>query len=115
MILNIDFRKRLVHSYLNEIDLQDDIERLLKEARCPYSREHRFSKRDIVDFLVADIAVEVKIDGSVTEITRQLHRYAQHECVRALVLITTRARHHSVPTVLRNKRIEVVYLVGTAL
>lgn len=57
-------------------------------------RERRLGPGDIVDFFVpaAGVAVEVKLKrNSGREILRQLERYAAHDAVQALVLVTNRA------------------------
>jgi hypothetical protein len=39
------------------------------------------------------VAIEIKIDGSCSEVTRQIHRYSQHPDVEEILLITTCAKH----------------------
>ncbi len=75
----------------NEKAAQDAIERAFKDAGLPCEREVRLSPGDIVDFMVGTIAVEVKIYGQRREIFRQLTRYAQHERVKELLLVTNLA------------------------
>lgn len=53
-----------------------------------HEREVRLSSADIVDFMFGDIAAEVKIAGSKREIFFQLERYAEHDRVSGLILIT---------------------------
>ncbi|SHE67275.1 hypothetical protein SAMN02745157_0682 [Kaistia soli DSM 19436] len=69
---------------------QADIEALFTARLQPGSiiREARLSAADIPDFLVGDVVVEVKIGGSAAEILRQLDRYAQHDRVGSLLLVT---------------------------
>jgi hypothetical protein len=76
-----------------ELALQDAIDAVLVEEGIAFEREHELSKRDRPDFWVAPIAVEVKVDGSFAEVLRQLHRYAQHESVEGILLVTSRAQH----------------------
>ncbi|HWJ71895.1 MAG TPA: hypothetical protein VNX29_01900 [Kaistia sp.] len=52
-------------------------------------REVRLSNEDIIDFVVDGVGVEVKIGGSAPAIYRQLRRYAEHEDIRALLLVTS--------------------------
>lgn len=51
-------------------------------------REVKLGNGDVVDFMVGDIAVEVKIRGSRAAIFRQVKRYCAHERVSVLVLAT---------------------------
>lgn len=71
----------------NEKRTQSDIESVLTAAGIVHEREKRLSGADIVDFLVDGVAIEVKIGGSRREIYRQLCRYAEHEAVRAIILV----------------------------
>ena len=52
------------------------------------AREVHLGKRDIVDFLIGDVAVEVKVKGDRRAIYRQLERYCGYEAVGAIVLAT---------------------------
>lgn len=79
----------------NRLDLteekrtQADLEKVFTDAKVPFEREKRLSKKEIVDFLCyGNLAVEVKIGGSRMEIYRQLERYAEHDVVTGLVLVS---------------------------
>lgn len=65
--------------------------RYFEDAGIPAAREVGLGDGDIVDFLTNGIAVELKIKGSPKAIYRQLERYARHECVREIVLLTSRS------------------------
>jgi argininosuccinate synthase len=55
-------------------------------------REHRLATGDIIDFFVDGVAVEVKLKrNQPPSILFQLKRYARHESVTSLVLVTNRA------------------------
>lgn len=41
--------------------------------------------------MIGGVVVEVKLKGSPTAIYRQLERYAKHECVTAILLVTARS------------------------
>lgn len=77
----------------NEKAAQAQLETILTNAGITFSREHRLSDRDIVDFLVADgIAVEMKLRGhQKVAVFKQLSRYALHDAVREVVLVTNMA------------------------
>tara|TARA_B100000700_G_scaffold331722_1_gene467525 strand:- start:9728 stop:10069 length:342 start_codon:yes stop_codon:yes gene_type:complete len=77
--------------YQSEKELQNHIEKKLKENNIKYSREYRLSDKDIVDFYIDNIAFEVKIKGSTNSIYRQLKRYAEKDNVKAIVLITAKS------------------------
>lgn len=98
----------------DEAELHERIHRALDELG-PVEREVRLDAHDRIDFLTASgIGVEVKVDGSLSEVTRQLHRYAQHDRIRALVLATTKAKHIPVPRELSGKPVCVVHMTGGA-
>jgi hypothetical protein len=85
---------QLIHT--SRIELSDEkvtqsrIAQIFEEAGIPFVKEYAFDKKDIVDFLVdGRIAVEIKIKGQKKAIYRQLERYAQHEVVTSIVLLTS--------------------------
>ncbi len=71
------------------------------------------TKRDRLDVLLDDgTAIEIKVAGTKTEVLRQLHRYAEHEVVTGLILLTTRMAHLSMPPTVLRKRLVVVPILG---
>jgi hypothetical protein len=66
--------------------LADELERL----EVPFEREVRLSSADIVDFMIDGVAVELKLKGSRSAHIRQCNRYALHDAVSAVVLLTGR-------------------------
>lgn len=101
-------------TYMTERDLQDGIARALEAACLIFERERPLSPEDIPDFTCGVTAVEVKIKGSLADVTRQLHRYAQHEEVEEILLVTTRAAHTRTPRLLNGKPVHVHFLVSGA-
>ena len=81
------------HSFCfsNEAELQSGLAVAL--AAFEFRREVGLSSRDRIDFLISDIGLEVKVEGSLAAVTRQLHRYSEFPEVGALILVTTRMRH----------------------
>lgn len=98
----------------SEAMLQSAIETVLGEYHVKYVREFILNPLDRPDFLCTDVAIEVKIDGSPSQVLRQLHRYAQDERVSEILLVTTRSRH-STPRTLNEKPIFVLWVGGTSL
>lgn len=89
----IDMVIKLVHgnkfSLTDEKETQVQLSKIFDDNKIPYAREYSLSKEDIVDFLVNDsIAIEVKIKGQKRAIYRQLVRYATHEKVKNVILLT---------------------------
>lgn len=103
-------RYRLGHEAL----LQEDVERVLMKEKIPYKREFRLSPADRVDFLVdGAIALELKIKAPSRSIYRQLQRYALHDQVESLVLMTLSAI--GMPSAIEGKPVYVVSLGRSAL
>ena len=71
----------------NEKRAQADLEQILANAGIVFEREVRLSDKDVVDFLIEGIAVELKLKGAKKmDVFRQLRRYANHDRVVALIL-----------------------------
>lgn len=95
----------------NERDLQEALLEVLSTIPgC--ERERIISPQDRLDFLLpGGIGVEVKIEGSLSALTRQLHRYAQRPEISALIVVTTQRRLARVPPRISGKHVHVV-MVG---
>lgn len=84
------------HAYLycDEDELQQGIAQVLGDAGVAFDREWRAAAAGRIDFRVGGVGVEVKVDGSLPAVLRQLHRYACcSEFPDGLVLVTSRRRH----------------------
>jgi len=75
-------------SLSNEKKTQEEIAEAFDECGILYKREFRFSESDIIDFMCGDIGIECKIKGSRRKIYDQVCRYAEHDAVKELILIT---------------------------
>lgn len=80
---------------------QAAIANALELAGVTFEREVRLSDADIVDFMAGSIAIEVKIKGAKAAIYRQLERYAEHDCVSSILLVSSRSMH--LPTLINGK------------
>lgn len=111
----------------DEKDLQGGIERVFKDRGFLFEREVELEGSGRIDFVVLGrdgidlpgtaVGVEVKIKGSTSEVTRQLHRYAVTKRLSGLVLATTMMRHATQIRLgsLAGCEFRSVYLVGSAL
>jgi hypothetical protein len=98
---------------ITEADVQAAIARIFTEASVPFRREVALGDAGIIDFVVGDnLGIEVKTDGGLSAVTRQLHRYAQCDELASLVLATTLLRHRRMPATLGDKPLAVVHLAG---
>jgi hypothetical protein len=77
----------------NEKAAQTAIAETLAEGGMRLEREHRLSARDRPDFFLPEsgLAVEVKLRAGRMDVYRQLRRYASHEAVRGLLLVSNTA------------------------
>lgn len=99
-----------------EIRLQNAIALALADHGFLFHREVRLTPEDVIDFVVDDrLGIEVKVDGSLSEVTRQLHRYAHSERVSELLLVTTRSKHRPMPPAFGRTPIRVLHLLSGAL
>jgi hypothetical protein len=93
----------------DEYGLQDEIEKMLNDMFDNVQREVSCDKGRI-DFVVDDVAIELKVDGSSNSVLRQLKRYAELPWVTEIVLITTRAKHRSMPATINGKPLRVSFI-----
>ena len=77
-----------------------------------YETEAWLNDTDRIDLIVDRVGIELKLKGPVSAVTRQLARYAQSTRLDSLVLVTTRAKHRSVPRMLCGKPIDVIHVGG---
>lgn len=90
-----------------EATLQDAIASVLTENAIPFEREARLDAYSRPDFMIGGVAVEVKIGGSWAALVRQLQRYAKHERVAEILVVSSRVRLVRVPRELAGKPIAV--------
>jgi hypothetical protein len=87
-----------------ELELQDGIAGVLTSKGVPFLREVVLSKRDRIDFMLdGGVGIEVKIDGSVSALTRQLFRYAESPQISALLVVVSAIRLSNLPSQIGGK------------
>lgn len=90
----IDIIKLISSSRLSvqdEKETQLQIERIFIDNAIDHCREFRLDAKNIPDFFIDGIAIEIKIKGGPRQIYRQCERYCQFEEVRELMLITNKS------------------------
>jgi len=100
------FESPFVH-LTDEKKLQDEIAQRLNEHEIEYVKEAPV-QGGVIDFLVGQIGIEIKIKGSKREIHRQCKGYCQDERIQDLVLVTSKTC--SLPEFINSTRIFVVSL-----
>ena len=78
-------------SVQDEKETQEQLERIFIVNQIRYEREYRLDKKNIPDFFIDGIAIELKIKGTAKKIYRQCERYCGFEQVKELILITNRS------------------------
>lgn len=99
-------------NYSNEKELQANLEKHLGE-KFKLKREVSLDKSNIIDFLIENVGVEVKINGSAREVYRQLSRYAKFDEIDELLLITTKT--FNLPRKINGKKLEIYNLSRNSL
>jgi hypothetical protein len=100
------------YRYSGEAQLQEGIAGALAAAGITAVREVHLAGPDRIDFMAGALGIEVKVAGQSASVARQLARYAKSPEVEELMLVTTRARHRSVPREIGGKPVHVVLLSG---
>lgn len=98
--------------FCDERELQDGIAQRLAASGIAFLREVILSPGDRIDFLVDRIGIEVKVDGSISQVLRQLWRYAQRPEISSLILVTSRAKHGPTPPAMNGKPVFCVHLLS---
>lgn len=94
--------------FTDEASLQAGLATALNGARIEAHREHDLGPGSRVDFwLPPAVGVEVKIAGSAAAVQSQLERYARHDAVAALLLVTSRWQGSRQPDLVAGKPLRV--------
>ncbi|WP_210387821.1 hypothetical protein [Mesorhizobium sp. L-8-10] len=72
----------------DEKRLQEEVQEVLDQEGIEYAREHRLNQSDIIDFRCGPVGIEIKIKGGKRDIYNQIERYAKHDCLEELILVT---------------------------
>lgn len=99
----------------DEAELQEALATVLAAPELGVVREHVHG-RNRFDFWIEQtgIVIEAKIQGSRNELIRQLHRYAEIDIVREVVVVTTKLQLR-VHMMLAGKPVSTIWVGGGAL
>lgn len=95
----------------DEIGCHDALQLIFERHDIRFQREHVLGEAfGRIDFFLPEqrTGLEVKVRGSVSDVTRQLLRYAQCPAIERLVLVTGRTRLGQLPATLAGKSVSVV-------
>lgn len=93
----------------NEADLQSSVAGLFLGSGVEFEEQVILGPGERIDFMVGAVGVELKTQGSWSDLVRQLARYAAHERIGALVVVSTRRRlTASLPSEINGKPILAV-------
>lgn len=96
----------------SEAQLQTLLADRLSEAGFDVAREVALGDCGRIDLMVDRVGIEVKVNGSLTAVLRQVHLYATGGQLDAVVLVSTRTAHCNVPLVVAGIPARVVWLSG---
>lgn len=108
----VELIKSFRYTYTDEYGLQAQIYRMLDEAGYPVTREKFIRRIGRLDLAVGPIAIEVKVYGAVASVIRQVGRYLSSPEIQGVVVVSTVARHGSVPAVIKGKPVRTALLLG---
>lgn len=104
-------------NYSNEADLQNGLRQVFETIDSPFKSEYKLSDKDRIDFYWPDskIGVEVKISHPLAALTRQVHRYLQHEEISGILIVSGRVRLNQIPQIISGKPVQIHSLIGSLL
>jgi hypothetical protein len=106
----IDLLSRYRFHHQDEKELQLAISQIFRQNDIGYRSEVILTPKDRIDFLVEKVGVEVKVEGALAAVTRQLFRYAERPEIDELVLLTTRQAHRNMPDQILGKPLYVIWV-----
>lgn len=96
-----------------ESDLQDALAQLFNALDLKFEREKNIAPGLRPDFMLSGgVAVEVKIQDSLSELTRQVHKYLGENAVNAILIVSNRTRLMRLPKEMRGKPVYVALAGG---
>lgn len=110
-----DVIRRHRFRYADEAMLQEGLAAALEEAGVTVEREVRLDAHCRIDLMIGRVGVEVKVNGTLAQVRRQVERYLKSDLLDGLVLVSGRARHVGLHGDFSGKPVRVVTLLGANL
>lgn len=102
------------YRYHNEVALHEGLAAALDEAGIDYQREvHVTGGR--IDFVVDDVGIEVKVNGSPDALRRQIVRYAADDRFTTFLVVTTKPVHRVIARPVDDKPVHVLTIGALSL
>jgi hypothetical protein len=99
----------MAYRFTDEAELQEGISQALASAGIGFEREVVLSPRDRIDFMLEyGVGIEVKIDGSISALTRQVFRYTELPVVSAVLVVVALNRLGQLPHEMNGKPVLVL-------
>lgn len=104
------------HPTNEESELEASVARTIESLGFAVTKQKIITSRDRIDLFIPIIGlgIEVKIAGSYSRVAGQLLRYAEHDEIKALLLVTSRASHRQLHG-MQNDRGIPVFVLCTAI
>ena len=96
--------------FKDELELHHGMELLFDRHGVKFEPEASLTPQDRIDFLVGSIGIEAKVDYSLNQLIRQLHRYTKSAKITEVIVLSTKSAHRNVPHLINGKPIYVVIL-----
>jgi hypothetical protein len=89
-----------------EKETQKEIAAALVNHRIDFTREHALDEKNIPDFFINGLVMEVKLKGTAKQIYRQCQRYCEFDEVKELLLVTNKSM--GLPEYINGKRCRIL-------
>lgn len=103
-------------NFTTETELQEGVAMLLAAKSIAFQREVILDAENRIDFFFpAGVGLETKINGSLSEIARQVQRYMERPEIDALILLSRRSNVHDLPGEINGKPLHIITLWSNGL
>jgi hypothetical protein len=90
--------------------LQEEIAIAFKAEGIPFLKEVSLNELGVIDFMVEDIGIEIKIKGQKMSIYRQLERYAKSPLIKTIILANVKSMN--LPSTISGKKTYFIQIRG---